>query len=136
VVPIAAGSVDRLEEVPQRLDFLFDYSATVALEDPVIRAESQAARPVIDALAEELSSSGPLLDRETFRAAAARVRERTGQKGKALFHPIRLALTGEPEGVELDLAVPAIERGALLAASGIRSIPSAAARAAAFRDAL
>ncbi len=43
---------------------------------------------------------------------AARVRERTGQKGKALFHPIRLALTGEPEGLELDLAVPAIERGA------------------------
>jgi glutamyl-tRNA synthetase len=136
VVPIAAGSVDRLEEVPQRLDFLFDYSATVALEDPVIRAASESSRPVIEALAGELSSSGPLLDRDAFRAAAAKVRERTGQKGRALFHPIRLALTGEPEGVELDLAVPAIERGALLEASGIRAIPSAAARAAAFRDAL
>ena len=29
---------------------------------------------------------------------------------KALFHPIRLALTGEAEGLELDLAVPAIDR--------------------------
>jgi hypothetical protein len=37
------------------------------------------------------------------------VRERTGSKGKALFHPIRLALTGEAEGLELDLAVPAID---------------------------
>jgi glutamyl-tRNA synthetase/nondiscriminating glutamyl-tRNA synthetase len=136
VVPIAAGSVDRLEEVPHRLDFLFDYSASVALEDAEIRAEARASRPVIDALADELSSSGPLIDRDAFRTAAARVRERTGQKGKALFHPIRLALTGEPEGVELDLAVPAIERGALLEASGIRKIPSAAERAAAFRDAL
>jgi hypothetical protein len=71
-------------------------------------------------------------DRETFRALAARVRERTGQKGKALFHPIRLALTGEPEGVELDLAVPLIERGAQLAGDGIRPIPSAAQRAAEF----
>ena len=44
-----------------------------------------------------------MLDRETFRAAVSRVKERTGQKGKALFHPIRLALTGEPEGLELDL---------------------------------
>jgi hypothetical protein len=26
-----------------------------------------------------------------------------------LFHPIRLALTGEQEGLELDLAVPAID---------------------------
>ena len=43
----------------------------------------------------------------------------TGQKGKALFHPIRLVLTGEPEGLELDVAVPAIEHGALLAAGGL-----------------
>ena len=53
-----------------------------------------------------------------------------------MFHPIRLALTGEPEGVELDLAVPMIERGARLSSSSIRKIPSAADRAAAFRSAL
>jgi len=89
---------------------------------------------VIAALAEELTGSGPLMDRDAFRAAAARVRDRTGQKGKALFHPIRLALTGEPEGMELDLAIPAIERGATLGSSGLRPIPNAAARAAAFHD--
>ena len=38
----------------------------------------------------------------------------TGQKGKHLFHPIRVALTGEAGGPELDLAVPAIDRGAEL----------------------
>ena len=43
---------------------------------------------------------------------ANRVKEKTGQKGKALFHPIRVALTGEGGGPELDLAVPAIDRGA------------------------
>ena len=47
---------------------------------------------------------------ETFRAAANRVKDKTGQKGKALFHPIRLILTGASEGPELDLIVPAIER--------------------------
>ena len=96
-----------------------------------MRAEALAARAVIEALAEELRESGRLLDRDAFRAAAARVRERTGQKGKALFHPIRLALTGETEGLELDLAVPAIEAGASLQASGIRPIaapPSAPLR--------
>jgi hypothetical protein len=87
-------------------------------------------------LAEELRQSGRLLDREAFRAAAARVRERTGQKGKALFHPIRLALTGESEGLELDLAVPAIEAGASLQASGIRPILGAAERASAFESVL
>jgi hypothetical protein len=80
---------------------------------------------VITALAEETAKSEPLVDKERFRAMAARIREHTGAKGKALFHPIRLALTGQAEGLELDLAVPLIERGAALAPSaGIRPILS------------
>jgi glutamyl/glutaminyl-tRNA synthetase len=114
------------------LRFLFDYSATRALEDPNVRAEALASRGVIEALAEELRAENRLLDKDAFRAAATRVRERTGQKGKALFHPIRLVLTGEQEGLELDLAVPAIEAGASLQASGIRPILGAAERAREF----
>jgi glutamyl-tRNA synthetase/nondiscriminating glutamyl-tRNA synthetase len=114
VVPAAAASVDRLEQVADRLRFLFDYSAERALARPEIKAEAEMARPVIDALSAELASSGPLTDREAFRALAGRVRDTTGRKGKALFHPIRLALTGEEAGLELDLAVPAIEKGASL----------------------
>ena len=137
VVPPAAASVDRLEQLPGRLRFLFDYSASRALEDPAIRAEAEAARSVIAALAEELTGSPPLADRETFRAMVGRLRDRTGQKGRALLHPIRLAMTGEAEGLELDAAVPAIEHGARLGGKGgVPRIPGAAERAAAFRDAL
>ena len=136
VIALATATVDRLDQVPARLRFLFDYSAARALEAPAVRAEADAARPVIAALAEVLANSGPLADREVFRAVVARVRERTGQKGKALLHPVRLALTGEPEGLELDLAVPAIERGAALGQSGLRPIVSAADRATAFHEAL
>jgi glutamyl-tRNA synthetase/nondiscriminating glutamyl-tRNA synthetase len=136
IVPVAASAVDRLDQVPARLAFLFDYSAGRALENPELRAEAEAARPVIDALAAELTSGAPLLDRDAFRAMAGRVRERSGQKGKALFHPIRLVLTGEAEGLELDVAVPAIERAARLDPSAIRRIPGAADRAVAFQAAL
>jgi glutamyl/glutaminyl-tRNA synthetase len=118
------------------LRFLFEYSAERLLSEAAVRAEADAARAVIDALADELGKTPPMLDRDAFRAMATRVRERTGQKGKALFHPIRLALTGETEGMELDIAVPAIERGALLESAGMRSIESARARAAAFRAGL
>lgn len=136
VVPIAASAVDRMEQVPDRLSFLFDYSAGRALANPDLQAEAIAARAVIDALADELVNGAPMLDRETFRSAAMRIRERTGQKGKALFHPIRLALTGEAEGLELDVAVPAIERGSSLDPSTIRPILSAADRAVAFQAVL
>jgi nondiscriminating glutamyl-tRNA synthetase len=135
VVSPAAASVDRLEQIPTRLHFLFDYSAERALGEPAIGAEASEphVRAVIAALAEELAGGVRMLDKEAFRAVAARVREKTAQKGRSLFHPIRLALTGESEGLELDIAVPAIETGADLPEdSGIRRIPGARERAEAF----
>jgi glutamyl-tRNA synthetase len=136
VIPIAAASVDRLEQIPDRLSFLFNYSASRALENPALAQEARDAADVINALARELESSPPLLDRDSFRALAKRVQQSSAAKGKALFHPIRLALTGEAEGIELDIAVPAIERGALLERAGITTIESARARAAQFAAAL
>jgi len=85
-MPMISSSVDRLEQVPARLGFLFGFSAEEALSSDEIRAEmrGEGTRAVVCALAEELASS-PRLDRERFRAAANRVKERTGQKGRALF---------------------------------------------------
>jgi nondiscriminating glutamyl-tRNA synthetase len=131
--------VDRLEQVPGRLRVLFAFHPSEALARPEVRAEleSSAARDVIVTLADDLATAPRCSTRELFRAAAARVRERTGQKGRDLFHPIRVALTGEPEGPELDLLVPAIDTGAELAASaGVVSIAGCRERAAAFAAAL
>jgi hypothetical protein len=90
----------------------------------------------VSALAEELAAA-PRLDRDRFRAVANQVKTRTGQKAKALFHPIRIVLTGRADGPELDLAVPAIDRGAELTPDdGIPSILGCRERAAAFAQAL
>jgi glutamyl-tRNA synthetase/nondiscriminating glutamyl-tRNA synthetase len=138
VISIASGSVDRLDQVAARLSVLFTYSAEAALADAAIRDEMrlEGARAVVEALAAELASR-PRLDRDGFRTAANVVKAQTGQKGKALFHPIRLALTGRAEGPELDLLVPAIDRGAELPVNaGIPSIAGCRERASAFASAL
>jgi glutamyl-tRNA synthetase/nondiscriminating glutamyl-tRNA synthetase len=138
VLPMASGSVDRLDQVPERLRFLFDYSAEAVCLDRAIAAElsDAAARQVVVALADVLAEA-PRLDRERFRGAAAEIKARTGQKGKALFHPIRLALTGRSDGPELDLAVPAIDLGAELPeGTGVPKIQGCRERAAAFRQAV
>jgi glutamyl/glutaminyl-tRNA synthetase len=137
-MPMASASVDRLNQIPARLAFLFDYVPSRTLEEAASREEfaSDTARAVVDALAHTLSDAPPL-DRERFRAVANDVKAATGQKGKALFHPIRIALTGKSEGPELDLAVPAIDRGAQLPKSaGLPAIMSNRDRAAAFVTAL
>jgi glutamyl-tRNA synthetase/nondiscriminating glutamyl-tRNA synthetase len=134
IVPIATASVDRLEEVPARIGFLFNFDPVRAVARPEIAeivAEPETPA-VIRALARELSTRSRL-DRAAFREVAGRVRESTGQKGRTLFHPIRVALTGEAAGPELDLAVPAIEQGAELPSdSGIAPVIGCRERAAAF----
>jgi glutamyl-tRNA synthetase/nondiscriminating glutamyl-tRNA synthetase len=137
LLPMAVGSVDRLEEVVDRVRFVFEYDAAAALaREEVARVlQEPGARQVIAALPAAIE--GPMLDRDAFRAMASRVRETTGSKGRALFHPIRVALTGESGGPELDLAVPAIERGARLPAhAGVSTITGCRDRAAAFAAAV
>ncbi len=114
IAPLFSSSVDRLDQVPHRLRQLFHFSARDALAQPELRAEVDVAnaRQVIEVLADELSRSERLSDKESFRLLANRVKQRTNQKGRALFHSIRIALTGAGDGPELDLLVPAIDRGA------------------------
>jgi glutamyl-tRNA synthetase len=126
ILPMAVGSVDRLEEIPERVAFIFDWDAARAAE--LVRAESDGARAV-QAFADEVANLGPL-DREGFRAAAWRARERTGLKGRALFHPIRVAVTAAESGPELDLAIPAMDFAAALpAGSGLASVVACRERA-------
>ncbi len=135
---MVTASVDRLDQVPARLSFLFDYDAAATLSVPAVLGEMReaGARAVVAALAAELAAA-PRLDRERFRAVANQVKARTGLKGRALFHPIRVALTGRAEGPELDLAVPAIDRGAELPeGSTTPGIIGNRERAAAFAAAL
>src|SRR5438034_5782605 len=137
LLPMAVGSVDRLEEIPDRLAFLFrfDAAASLARSEVAEVVHETGAREVIAALPDAIN--GPMLDRDAFRAMASRVKERTGQKGRALFHPIRVALTGEAGGPELDLSVPAIDRGAALPPdAGVAPVASNRERARAFAAAI
>jgi glutamyl-tRNA synthetase len=131
---MATASVDRINQIPPRLALLFHYDASAALEASGVREEmnTDAARSVVAALAEQLALA-PRLDRARFRAVANQVKGKTGQKARALFHPIRIVLTGRAEGPELDLAVPAIDAGAELPAdAGIPKIIGCRERAAEF----
>jgi nondiscriminating glutamyl-tRNA synthetase len=100
VLPAMAQSVDRLPQLADRLDSVFTFQPPA---EPLEAA-------LVKALAEELAASPRLTDKDAFRAVATRIKDRTGLKGKNLFHPIRVILTGAHEGPELDLIVPAIDR--------------------------
>lgn len=59
-------------------------------------------------------------DEGTWKAWTTAIKEQTGRSGKALFHPLRVALTGEEHGPELRDLLPLIGRPRALA----RLLPS------------
>lgn len=54
-------------------------------------------------------------DRETWRSWTNAVKDATGRKGKGLFHPLRMAITGRNSGPELADLLPLIGRERVLA---------------------
>lgn len=65
--------------------------------------------PAFCATAAELLPPEPF-DEETWAGWIAAIKTRTGRKGRALFHPLRLALTGREDGPELARLLPLIGR--------------------------
>ncbi len=63
---------------------------------------------------EDESASESRLTPERFKQIMNEVKAETGAKGKELFHPIRLVVTGSHSGPEFDKLIPILEEGSRL----------------------
>ena len=102
---ILAGNIDHLGELADWLDVLDGEIAPPALDSDERAFLAQAAEA-----AEALDWSG-----EPWAELAAALKQRTDRKGKALFRPLRLALTGRESGPEMAPLVKRIGRERTLA---------------------
>ncbi|MDE2515412.1 MAG: glutamate--tRNA ligase [Rhodospirillales bacterium] len=71
---------------------------------PAIEGEGDFLRAALTTLPDEP------WDGETWKRFTTALREATGRKGRELFHPLRLALTGEEQGPELAALLPLMGR--------------------------
>jgi glutamyl-tRNA synthetase/nondiscriminating glutamyl-tRNA synthetase len=92
--------------------FSFDVAASLKDDDVAATLADPRARQVIGRLIDALGDEPIIATR--FQAAAADVRRQTGAKGKDLFHPIRVGLTGRASGPELVRLLPLIDEGSRL----------------------
>jgi nondiscriminating glutamyl-tRNA synthetase len=139
VTGLFVASVDRLEQLPERAAMIFDYDAKAALVAPdnaeVLNAPNTAK--VLDAFAAKVAADADAqaqrLSPERFKAIVNAVKAETGVKGRDLFHPIRVAVTGSHSGPEFDKLVPIIEEGSRLHLA--KHVMSVGERIAAFQAA-
>jgi len=108
--------VDRLDQLPAKAKFIF------AMDLPALKADgenaallaTEAAQKVTAAFAQSMQVLDGPVDAEKFKAVMNQIKAATGAKGKDLFHPVRIVLTGAHSGPEFDKIVPLIEEGAAL----------------------
>jgi glutamyl-tRNA synthetase/nondiscriminating glutamyl-tRNA synthetase len=125
-------AVNKLDELPERAHSVLHFDARPALAAPENAEVLQAATTatVLDAFAAKIASEPEPIEAARFKALIKEVQKESGVKGPALFHPIRIMLTGVQSGPEFDKLVPLMEAGAALALP--RPIPSVKQRTAAF----
>jgi len=85
---------------------------------------------VLMAVAAKLESEDAPLEAARFKAILKEVQKETGIKGPALFHPVRIALTGQQSGPEFDRLVPLMEEGSQLTLP--KAVPAVRERLKAF----
>jgi glutamyl-tRNA synthetase/nondiscriminating glutamyl-tRNA synthetase len=108
--------VDKLEQLPDKSAFVFRYDAQAAVvaEDNQPLLRSEIGRIVVRAFLNRIRASDGAFTAENFKAIINEVKNETGAKGKELFHPIRIIITGSHSGPDFDRVIPLIESGSKL----------------------
>ncbi len=109
--------IDTLGDISTEASAMLSFDPSSSFGDPEVASiiDDPASLHVISALDQLLNQVGTEpLTWESYRDVALKVKEQTHVKGKALFHPLRVSITGKASGPELDRLVPLIEAGSQL----------------------
>ena len=95
-------SINYLSEIPKLVRVFFERSDISA--DNLNMLKADLSKKVLSALKEVLQKNEII--KENFKELMNEVAKKSGAKGKDLYMPIRIALTGESHGPELILVLP------------------------------
>ena len=96
-IDVVKTSVHRLTQFREALGFVSQY------------APPQVDRPFAEKVRDELKTHGTPRSAEEYQAMVEHLKASTGLKGKALFQPLRLMVTGLDHGPELVRAIPLLQ---------------------------
>ncbi|MGB7190257.1 MAG: glutamate--tRNA ligase family protein, partial [Acidobacteriaceae bacterium] len=117
LIAVFLPALDQLDQLPakSRFIFQFDPESARADEENATILSSEKSEKVLAAFAERVGgvASGSATP-EQFKTWMNEIKIETGAKGKDLFHPVRIVLTGAHSGPEFDKLIPVIETGSRL----------------------
>jgi nondiscriminating glutamyl-tRNA synthetase len=132
VLSLFLHSIDQLDELPAKAAFLIGIDAANIQSEPENAAilSTESSQKVLGAFAARVEAGNGHVTPELFKQWMNEIKTETGVKGKDLFHPVRIALTGAHSGPEFDKLLPVIEFGSELPLP--KHVPSVKERLALF----
>jgi nondiscriminating glutamyl-tRNA synthetase len=112
VLELYLPAVDQLQQLPEKAAALWRV-AQVAEEDAAMLT-SEAGERVVRAFTEKVRGEAGAITPQRFKELMNEVKAESGVKGKELFHPVRIILTGAHSGPEFDKLIPLFEDGSQL----------------------
>lgn len=109
-------TVDRLDQLADKSAFIFGVDTDAARANPenaAVLAED-SARVVLTELTDRVMTQTGHVTPQMLKTWLNEIGAATGIKGPALFHPVRIAITGAHSGPVFDKVLPLIEDGAAL----------------------
>ena len=105
-------AIDQLQQLPEKAAVVW-HLTDVTQEDEAI-LHSEAGGKVAQAFRAKVRAEVGAMTPERFKELMNEVKAETGVKGKDLFHPVRIMLTGAHSGPEFDKLIPLFEDGSRL----------------------
>jgi glutamyl-tRNA synthetase/nondiscriminating glutamyl-tRNA synthetase len=113
VLELFLPAVDQLQQLPEKAAALWRMTPEVTEEDAAMLT-SQAGERVVRAFTAKIRAEAGAMTPQRFKELMNEVKAETGVKGKDLFHPVRIILTGAHSGPEFDKLIPLLEDGSRL----------------------
>lgn len=114
VVAIARNYISYMQEITQHVELFFEDRVSVVDEDAK-EVQSWEQMPVVMKAAYELFSQATELTEESVKVIIKAIGKQTGLKGKFIFQPLRVGITGKTHGPELHQIIPVIGKEKTLA---------------------
>jgi len=105
--------VDKFSDIVEKFSVFFDFSPEKMSDDARSIFKTDCGIKVIKALHEKLNEKQEI-SFDTLSSISREIKQDTGCKGKELFHPLRVAITAQTSGLDLDKFIPLVEQGSKL----------------------
>lgn len=99
LVDMVKESLSSVSEVVKKVEFIFNKEFEVESEEAMEWLKGESTKPILEAM-KELLSTVEEIDEELAGTMMKQIQKATGVKGKNLFMPTRVALTGSLHGPE------------------------------------